>query len=72
MVIKGINKCGVYMESIGTGWWPTFILTNAYPGPKFLNFHAVFGKNFPNSTLAPTHSVAGVPGESWIRHCSKS
>ena len=27
--------------------------TRAPPGPKFLHFHAVFGKNWPNNRLAP-------------------
>ena len=36
----------------------------ASPNPKFIHFHAVFGKNWPNNRLAPPPS-----GKSWIRHC---
>ena len=38
-------------------------------GPKFLHFHAVFGKIWPNNKLVPPSGV-GVPssGKSWIRH----
>ena len=40
------------------------------PGPKFLHFHAVFGKNWPNNRLAPPLGVsAPSSGKSWIRHC---
>ena len=44
--------------------------TRAPPGPKFLHFHAVFGKNWPNNRLAPPPGL-GAPssGKSWIRHC---
>ena len=39
-------------------------------GPKFLHFHAVFGKNWPNNRLAPPFGVsAPSSGKSWIRHC---
>ena len=39
------------------------------PGPKFLHFHAVFGKNWPNNRLAPPFGVsAPSSGKSWIRH----
>ena len=31
------------------------------PGPKFLYFHAVFGKNWPNNRLAPPPSGVGAP-----------
>ena len=39
------------------------------PGPRFLHFHAVFGKNWPNNKL-PLPSGVGAPssGKSWIRH----
>ena len=40
------------------------------PGPKFLHFHAVFGKNWPNNRLVPPLGVsAPSSGKSWIRHC---
>ena len=41
------------------------------PGPKFLHFHAVFGKNWPNNRLAPPPFGVSAPssGKSWIRHC---
>ena len=39
--------------------------------PKFLHFHAVFGKNWPNNRLAPPPFGLSTPssGKSWIRHC---
>ena len=39
-------------------------------GPKFFQFHAVFGKIWQNCMLAPPPGV-GAPssGKSWIRHC---
>ena len=37
------------------------------PGPKFLHFHAVLGKNFSNSVLAPPGLVSPST-KSWIRH----
>ena len=39
-------------------------------GPKFFQFHAVFGKIWQNCMLAPPWAV-GTPssGKSWIRHC---
>ena len=39
-------------------------------GPKFFQFHAVFGKIWQNRMLAPPWGV-GAPssGKSWIRHC---
>ena len=42
-------------------------------GPKFSQFHAVFGKIWQNRMLAPPWGV-GAPssGKSWIRHCSIS
>ena len=38
-------------------------------GPKFFQFHAVFGKFWQNRMLAPPRGV-GIPssGKSWIRH----
>ena len=40
------------------------------PGLKFLHFHAVFGKNWPNNRLAPPPFGVSAPssGKSWIRH----
>ena len=39
-------------------------------GPKFLHFHAVFGKNWPNNRLVPPFRIsAPSSGKSWIRHC---
>ena len=39
-------------------------------GPKFLHFHAVSGKNWPNNRLAPPFGVSTPSsGKSWIRHC---
>ena len=32
-------------------------------GPKFLHFHAVFGKNWPNNRLAPPLGLAPPPLE---------
>ena len=38
-------------------------------GPKFLHFHAVFGKNWPNNRLAPPFGLsAPSSGKSWICH----
>ena len=41
-------------------------------GPKFLHFHAVFRKNWPNNRLAPPPFWVSAPssGKSWIRHWS--
>ena len=43
--------------------------TRAPPGPKFFQFHAVFGKIWQNRMLAPPRGV-GAPssGKSWIRY----
>ena len=40
-------------------------------GSNFLHFHAVFGKNWSNSMLAPPPLGLAPPpsGKSWIRHC---
>ena len=32
--------------------------SHAPPGPKFLHFHAVFGKNWPNNRLPPPLELA--------------
>ena len=41
-------------------------------GPKFLHFHAVFGKNWPNNRLAPPPGLAppplGNPGSATVVH----
>ena len=43
-----------------------------HPGPTFLHFHAVFGKNWPNNRLALPPSGVSAPssGKSWICHCN--
>ena len=39
-------------------------------GPKFFQFHAVFGKIWQNRMLAPPPGVsAPSSGKSWFRHC---
>ena len=64
-----------YMEYFNMiGQWRIYIVkfwTRAPPGgPKFFQFHAVFGKIWLNCMLAPPWRV-GAPssGKSWIRHC---
>ena len=38
-------------------------------GPKFLHFHAVFGKNWPNNRLPPPFGISTPSsGKSWIGH----
>ena len=38
-------------------------------GPKFFQFHAVFGKIWENRMLPPRGVGAPSSGKSWIRHC---
>ena len=59
--------------SIFSIWTPVLDLTGVGgmhvtpSGPKFLHFHAVFGKNWPKNRLAPPSGV-GTPSseKSWI------
>ena len=51
-------------------FWFTFSVSGAPPGPKFLHFHAFFGKNWSNNRLAPPFGVsAPSSGKSWIFRC---
>ena len=36
--------------------------------PKFLHFHAVFEKNWPNNRLVHPHRVGTPSGKSWMHH----
>ena len=49
-----------------------FVQCKGSAGPKFLHFHAVFGKNWPNNRLAPNPFGVSAPssGKSWIHHWS--
>ena len=40
------------------------------PGSKFLHFHAVFGKNWPNIACAPCRVGAPLSGKSWTHQCA--